>query len=208
MEDILDLYERPYDPDFPVVCIDEKLKPLLKEKRAQILPSPGHPAREDYEYDQTGSRNIFIHFEPLSGSCHVSVTERRTAKDWAEDMRHLADQEYPNAKRIIVVQDNLNTHKAASFYQAFEPAEARRLTQRFEFHNTPKHGSWLNMAEIGLSVLEKQCLCRRLGDGQVIEREVRAWEESHDHRLKVIDWRFRTADARIKLKRLYPTIEA
>lgn len=207
MEDILDVYQKPYDGDYPIVCIDEKLKALSTEKRPAMPPAPGRASRVDFEYKQSGATNLFIHFEPLTGRCHVSVKERRTSKDWADDMKRLADLEYPNAKKIILVEDNLNTHTPASFYKVFSPSEARRLTERFEFHHTPKHGSWLNMAEIALSVLQKECLARRFPDIATVEREVAAWELGRNQHLKIVDWRFQTKDARIKLKHLYPTVE-
>ena len=200
-------YTRPYDPQRPLVCMDEVPKQLLADKQAPIPMQPGQPARFDYEYERQGVANLFMFFEPLAGQRHVKVTDQRTGQDWAEVMRELADVWHPEAGKIVVVLDNLNTHTPASFYAAFAPEEARRLVERFEFHYTPKHGSWLNMAEIELSVLGRQCLNRRIPDKGTLSSEVNAWEEERNVKVVKVDWRFTTADARIKLKRLYPKIQ-
>ncbi len=206
MEDVLDVYARPYAPTRPLVCMDETNKQLLDETRAPLPMQPGHPARIDHEYQREGVANLFMFFEPLAGRRHVLVTARRTRQDWAIAMRELAEVWYPEAETIVVVLDNLNTHGPASFYEAFTPAEAHRLVQRFEFHYTPKHGSWLNMAEIELSVLGRQCLARRIPDQQLLAAEVANWETERNRKLVKVDWQFRTPDARIKLKHLYPKI--
>jgi hypothetical protein len=204
MEEILDLYQAPYDPQSPLVCMDEKSKQLIADTRAPLPSRPGAVAREDHEYERHGTCNLFIVFEPLQSWRHVEVTDRRTAVDWANFMKHLADVAYPHAERIRVVLDNLNTHQAGSFYEAFEPLEARRLALRFEFHYTPKHGSWLNMAEIELSALERMCLNQRLATQDTVKTEVSAWEQERNDKDVTVDWRFTTPDARIKLKTLYP----
>jgi hypothetical protein len=204
MEDVLTVYQRPYVPAHPVICMDETSKQLVSETRLPLPPEPSQPRREDYEYKRCGVANLFLFVEPLSGWREVQVTERRTRADWAEAMRVLADQHYPTAERITVVLDNLNTHGPASFYEAFAPAEARRLAERFEFHYTPKHGSWLNLAEIELSVLSRQCLDRRIGEIETLVDETRAWHQKRNTVSKTVEWHFTTADARIKLKRLYP----
>ena len=206
MEDVLDVYHRPYDPRFPQVCMDELSLQLLGEVRPPLPPRPGRVARVDYEYERHGVRNLFLAVEPLRGWRHVAATERRTKCDWATFMRELADVHYPAAERIILVLDNLNTHGPASFYEAFPPQEARRLVRRFEFHHTPVHGSWLNIAEIELSVLDRQCLARRIPDHAALVQEITAWEATRNAATSTIDWRFTTADARIKLKRLYPSL--
>ncbi len=208
MEDVLEVYTRPYDPRFPQVCMDELSKQLVEETRTPHPMRPGSPARYDTEYSRNGVRNVFVVTEPLRGWRCLEVTERRTRADWAEFMRTVADVHYPEAERIIVVLDNLNTHGPASFYEAFAPAEARRLTQRFEFHYTPKHGSWLNMAEIELSVLSRQCLQRRIPDHETLVEEVAAWTTTRNAARSTIDWRFTADDARIKLKRLYPALSS
>jgi hypothetical protein len=207
MEDVLTVYQRPYEPAQPVICMDETSKQVVGETRLPLPPEPGQPRREDYEYERRGVANLFLFAEPLSGWREVQVTERRTRTDWAEAMRVLADRHYPTAERITVVLDNLNTHGPASFYEAFAPAEARRLAERFEFHYTPKHGSWLNMAEIELSVLSRQCLDRRIGEIETLANETRAWKQKRNAASKTIEWHFTTADARIRLKRLYPVIK-
>jgi hypothetical protein len=207
MEDVLTVYQRPYAPTHPVICMDETSKQLVSETRLPLPLEPGQPQREDYEYERHGVANLFLFAEPLSGWREVQVTERRTRTDWAEAMRVLSDQHHPTAERITVVLDNLNTHGPASFYEAFAPAEARRLAERFEFHYTPKHGSWLNIAEIELSVLSRQCLDRRIGEVGVLRREIEAWQQRRNAANKSIDWQFTTAEARIKLKRLYPVIK-
>jgi hypothetical protein len=207
MEDVLEVYTNPYDPSRPVVCLDECGKQLVAEARVPLPAGPGQPARHDYEYERRGTANLFMLFEPLAGKRHVEVTDRRTAVDFAQVVRDLADIHYPEAKKIVLVMDNLNTHKLASLYQAFPPEEARRLAGRLEIHHTPKHGSWLNMAEIELSVLATQCLDRRIADMETLAREVSAWQDSRNAAGGTVDWRFSTADARIKLKRLYPSIK-
>jgi DDE superfamily endonuclease len=207
MEDVLTVYQRPYEPAQPVICMDETSKQVVGETRLPLPPEPGQPRREDYEYERRGVANLFLFAEPLSGWREVQVTERRTRTDWAEAMRVLSDRHYPTAERITVVLDNLNTHGPASFYEAFAPAEARRLAERFEFHYTPKHGSWLNMAEIELSVLSRQCLDRRIGEIETLANETRAWKQKRNAASKTIEWQFTTADARIRLKRLYPVIK-
>lgn len=207
MEDVLEVYARPYDPKQPVVCLDEASKQLVSETRTPIPPLPGQPERFDYEYERQGTANLFMVFEPLAGKRRVKVTERRTKVDFAQVIRELVDEQYPQAEKIVLVMDNLNTHKAASLYEAFEPDEARRLLERLEIHHTPKHGSWLDMAETELSVLSRQCLHRRIGDRATLVREVAAWEGHRNTAECKIDWRFTTKDARIKLKRLYPSIQ-
>jgi DDE superfamily endonuclease len=212
MEDVLEVYMRPYDPRFPQVCMDETSKQLLGEVRAPLPPraaTPEHrgtPARADHEYEREGTANLFLACEPLRGWRHVAVTARRTAVDWAHFIRDLVDVQYPQAERIVLVLDNLNTHRPASLYEAFAPAEARRLLARLEIHYTPKHGSWLDMAEIELSVLAQQCLDRRLATREELAHEVAAWEAERNVAAVTIDWRFTTDDARIKLKHLYPTL--
>jgi hypothetical protein len=207
MEDVLAVYQRPPDPAQPVICMDETSKQLVSETRISLPTGPGQPQREDYEYERHGVANLFLFCEPLTGWREVQVTERRTRIDWAVAMHELSDRYYPAAERITVVLDNLNTHGPASFYEAFAPEEARRLTERFEFHYTPKHGSWLNMAEIEFSALSRQCLDRRIGAAEVLRSEVRAWQQKRNAASKAIDWQFTAADARIKLKRLYPVIQ-
>jgi hypothetical protein len=206
MEDILAVYTQPADLKRPLVCMDEVPKQLLSDVKDPIPAQLGHRERFDYEYQRKGVANLFMFFEPFRGQRHVKVTDTRTRLDWAEAMRELSDEIHPEAEKIIVVLDNLNTHTPAAFYLAFEPAEARRLVKRFEFHFTPKHGSWLNMAEIELSVLSRQCLNRRIPDEQTLEHEVQAWTNERNMKVVKVDWRFSTADARIKLKRLYPKI--
>jgi hypothetical protein len=207
MEDILDVYTQPYDPKRPLVAMDEMPKQLLLDKREPMPTQPGQPQRFDYEYQRQGVADLFLCFEPLTGKRYIKVTDQRTRQDWAEVMRELADVRYPDAQTIVVVLANLNTHSPASFYQAFEPEEARRLAQRFEFHFTPVHGSWLNVAEIELSVLARQCLNRRIPDKATLIREVQAWQNERNAQVVKVDWRFTTADARIKLKHLYPKID-
>ncbi len=206
MEDILELYTRQEDPQRPLVCMDEVPKQLLSDVRDPIPARPERKLRVDYEYRRRGVANLFMFLEPFQGQRHVMATHTRTRVDWAEAMRELSDEIHPNAEKIIVVLDNLNTHTPAAFYQAFEPEEARRLVNRFEFHFTPKHGSWLNMAEIELSVLSRQCLRHRIPDEPTLDREVQAWTRERNSKVVKVDWRFSTADARIKLKRLYPMI--
>ncbi len=206
MEDILALYTQPEDPKRPLVCMDEVPKQLLSDVRPSIPAQPGKPARVDYEYQRNGVANLFMFFEPFRGQRHVKVTDTRTRVDWAQAMKMLSDEIHPEAEKIIVVLDNLNTHTPAAFYLAFEPEEARRLVNRFEFHFTPKHGSWLNMAEIELSVLSRQCINQRIPDNQTLCHQVHAWEQDRNYKFVKVDWRFSTADARFKLKRLYPKI--
>lgn len=207
MEDVLDVYCLGYDPRRPLVCMDEQSRQLIKETRMPLAAAPGKSQREDYEYERNGTANLFMFVAPLTGWRQVTVTERRTAVDWAHQIRDLVDVHYPQAERIRLVMDNLNTHKVASLYEAFAPAEARRIAQRLEIHHTPKHGSWLNIAEIELSALTQQCLDRRLPDIDTLRRETTAWATERNARQKGVDWRFTTTDARIKLKRLYPQIK-
>jgi transposase len=207
MEDVLEVYHRPYDPKRPVVCLDEASKQLVGEVAQPIPAEPGRPERFDYEYVRNGTANLFMASEPLLGWRAVQVTERRTARDYAQVLSWLAEEVYPDADKIVLVQDNLNTHKLASLYEAFEPERARRIAERFEVHYTPKHGSWLNMAEIELSVLSGQCLDRRISNREELRQEVSAWEAERNERQVGVDWRFTTADARIKLRRLYPTVQ-
>jgi transposase len=206
MEEVLQLYTSPFDPDYPLVCFDESSKQLISETREPLPPQPGQPERFDYEYQREGVSNLFMFFEPLTGDRHVEVTDQRTSIDYAQQMKYLVDERHPQAKKIRVVQDNLNTHVKASLYKAFAPAEARRILDKLEFHYTPKHGSWLNMAEIELSVLNRQCLDRRISDKDVLTNEVAAWEKRRNQNFSPVDWRFTTEDARIKLKRLYPSV--
>jgi transposase len=206
MEDVLEVYHRPHDARRPLVCFDEQSKQLIREIRQPVPAAPGRPQRIDYEYERNGTANLFMVFEPLAGRRRVKVTDRRTAIDFAEVIRETVDS-YPAADKIVLVMDNLNTHKMASLYEAFPPEEARRLIDRLEIHYTPKHGSWLNMAETELSVLTKQCLNRRLADQPTLVRETAAWEMYRNTARCRIDWQFTTADARIKLKRLYPSIQ-
>jgi len=206
MEAVLDVYTQPYDPHYPVICMDESSKQLVGETRQPLPVEPGQPARYDYEYQRNGVCNLFLFCEPLVGWRHIEVTERRTQHDWAWAMKTLVDDYYPAADRIRVVLDNLNTHVPASLYATFPPAEAHRLLRRLEFHYTPKHGSWLNIAEIEFSVLSRQCLERRIGSKATLIREVAAWEARRNADPTPVTWRFTTRDARIKLKRLYPEI--
>jgi hypothetical protein len=207
MEDVLEVYKRPYDPARPVVCLDETSKQLIGETRTPVPAEPGQVQRIDYEYERKGTANLFMVFEPLAGRRWVEVTARRTAVDFAAVVRRLADEYYPQAEKIVLVMDNLNTHKLASLYEAFTPEEARRLAERLEIHYTPKHGSWLDMAETELSVLARQCLNRRIDSLEVLIREIRAWEKQRNEAACKINWRFTTKDARIKLKRLYPSFQ-
>jgi hypothetical protein len=204
MEDVLEVYHRPHDPDCPVVCLDETSKQLIAETRTPIEAKPGRPARYDHEYRRNGTANPFMLFAPLEGWRHVEVTDQRTALDFARVLKELSDTHFPNAPKILLVRDNLNTHKPASLHEAFPAAEARRLVERFEWHYTPKHGSWLNMAESELSVLSSQCLDRRIPDKDKLTEEVAAWQGDRNKKHTKADWQFTTADARIKLKRLYP----
>ena len=204
MEDVLDVYERPYDPHRPVVCFDETSKQLIEETRLPIPAVPGHRERYDYEYKRNETRNLFMFFEPLRGWRHLEVTERRTAVDSANQMKWLVDRVYPHAEMICVVLDNLNTHNIASLYKTFEPSEARRIATRVEFHHTPKHGSWLDMAEIEFSVFARQCLNRRIPDELTLKRECAALELERNRVHASVNWQFTSRDARIKLKSLYP----
>jgi hypothetical protein len=206
MEDVLELYAMPYDPKRPLVCFDEHLVQLIMEKRRPLPAKPGQPERFDYEYQRNGTRNLFVFFQPLAAWRHVRVTERRTKIDFAHCMQYLVDERFPEADKILLVQDNLNTHTPASLYEAFEPAEAKRISNRLEFHYTPKHGSWLNMVEIEIGILCEQCLDDRIPDEDTLRREIAAWEAARNEQQATIDWSFGTADARIKLKRLYPNI--
>ncbi|MBA0087761.1 MAG: IS630 family transposase, partial [Acidobacteria bacterium Pan2503] len=204
MEDVLEVYQRPHDPQRPLVCLDETSKQLIVETRAPIPAKPGRKARHDYEYERNGVANLFMVFAPLEGWRLVKVTDRHTAIDYAHMLRDLSDVHFPDAAKIALVQDNLNTHKPASLYEAFPAAEARRLVERFEWHYTPKHGSWLNMAESELGVLASQCLDRRIADKQILTHEVNAWQRHRNKHHAKANWQFTTADARVKLKRLYP----
>ena len=206
MEDILEVYQRPYDPHRPLVCVDETSKQLIAETRVPIAAKPGQPGRHDYEYRRNGTANLFMMFAPLEGWRHVKVTDRHTALDYAQVLKELSDTHFPGSAKIVLVQDNLNTHKPASLYEAFPPAEARRLVERFEWHYTPKHGSWLDMAESELGVLSSQCLDRRIPDQQMLKEEVEAWHAERNRKHAKADWQFTTADARVKLKRLYPAL--
>lgn len=207
MEDVLDVYTRPYDPRLPQVCLDEVSKQLLRDVRTPLPVRPGQVARIDAEYERQGVVNCFLVCEPLTGHRHVTVTDQRTKLDFAHQIQTLVDVHYPEAERIVLVMDNLNTHTPAALYEAFPPPEAKRLTDKLEIHYTPKHGSWLNMAEIELSVLSRQCLDQRVPDRVTLEREVAAWEARRNASAGAINWRFTTDDARIKLKRLYPLHE-
>ena len=206
MEEVLDIYKQPYDSKRPVICIDESSKQLIKEIRQPLPMKPGDVEKFDTEYERNGTASIFMAFEPLQGLRFTKTTDRRTRTDWAFYMRDLIDNKYSGAEKIIFVMDNLNIHHKASLYEAFEPAEAKRVADRFEIHYTPKHGSWLNMAEIELSHLSRQCLEQRLGERVILEEEVKAWTESRNEKKVVAKWQFTTADARIKLRQLYPTI--
>jgi hypothetical protein len=205
MEDVLSVYTRPFDPKRPLICLDEKPLQLLGEVASPLPVAPGQPRKEDYEYQRNGTTNLFMLFDPLSGWRSVKVTDRRTKQDWAKLIRELVDVHYPQADQIVLMMDNLNTHSPASLYETFPPEEAHRLAQKLEIHFTPKHGSWLNMAEIELSLLSKQCLDRRLPDQDTLRREVKAWEERRNASHTKTIWRFTTADARVKLKKLYPS---
>jgi hypothetical protein len=207
METVLDVYQRPYDPEYPVLCMDETGKQLVAETRQPLPPLPGEPERCDYECERHGTADIFLFTEPLGGWRHVSVTERHTKRDWALQVRELLDVRCPKARRVILVSDNLNTHDYASLYEAFTPAEARRLRARLEMVHTPKHGSWLNIAEIELNVLSRQCFCQMIGAECALREQVAAWESDRNTKQKGVDWQFTTADARVKLKRLYPRIQ-
>jgi len=207
MENVLEVYTRPYDAKRPVVCFDEKSKQLVEEICTPIPAAPGRVECHDYEYVRNGTANLFMMVEPLGGWRKVNVTTRRTKADFAGQMKELVDVYYPNVEKITLVMDNLNTHRLSTLYETVEPAEARRLIEKIEVVHTPKHGSWLNMAECELSVLEKQCLGDRIRDSETLQRRIEPWNEDRNRRSKKINWQFRTADARIKLRRLYPQIE-
>jgi len=206
MEDILEVYRRPCNPEEPMVCMDETSKQLIKETKQTIPAEPGIPARYDYEYERNGVCNLFMFYEPFGGRRYVSITDHRKKVDWALQIKELLDNQYPTAKKVVLVMDNLNTHTGASLYETFPPYEARRLLERLDIHYTPKHGSWLNIAEIELRVLFGQCLNRRLPDKQTLQNEVTQWQNQRNSRQAKVDWRFSTDNARIKLKRLYPTL--
>jgi len=207
MEDVLEVYKLPYDANRPLICMDEMPKQLLADKREPVASQAGTPARQDYEYERNGVADLFMLFEPLQGKRFVEVTEKRRKVEWATVMKQLSDVQYPQAEKIIVVLDNLNTHSPSAFYETFEPEEARRLLERFEFHFTPKHGSWLNMAEIELSALVRQCLDRRLPDIETLTDEVQAWQQQRNDEVVKVLWQFTTTDARTRLKHLYPKIQ-
>ena len=206
MENVLDVYKRPYDSNYPVVCMDESSKQQIKEIRDPLPAVPGKPQRYDTEYERNGVSNMFIFFEPLAGYRNIQVTDTRTAIDWAMQIKKLVDKSYPDAKKIVLVMDNLNTHAGASLYKTFTPEEAHRILERLEIHYTPKHGSWLNMAEIEFSILSKQCLDRRIPNQKKLKKEISAWVKKRNLISSPMQWRFTTKDARIKLKKLYPTI--
>jgi hypothetical protein len=208
MEDVLEVYHRPYDPLRPMVCLDETSKQLIAEVREPLPLQPGRTAKYDSEYERRGTANLFMAVEPLAGKRTVRVTDRRTKIDWAQFVKFLLTTVYPEVAIVVLVMDNLNTHSVGSLYEAFDPATARALAERLEIHHTPKHGSWLNMAETELSVLSRQCLDRRIDCQEAMAREVTAWEHDRNRRETKIDWQFTTADARIKLKRLYPSFQS
>lgn len=205
MEDILEVYTRPFDPQRPLVCMDESSKQLLAEIRMPLSPQPGQLERYDYEYSRNGVATLFVAFEPLAGWRHVEVTQQRTRQDWARFVRDLLDVRYAEAERVVLVMDNLNTHSGASLYETFPAEEAWRLLQRLEIHYTPKHGSWLNMAEGELSVLQRQCLDRRMGTVEFLKQEIAAWQAERNQKGIGANWRFTTQEARIKLRKLYPS---
>ena len=208
MEDVLDIYQRPKDTAMPIVCVDETSKQHLKETRQPLPITQGRPNRYDSEYQRNGVSNLFMIFAPLQGFRHVEVTDQRTSIDFAHVCRDIVDIHFPEAEKVMLVCDNLNTHKSTSLYKAFTPDEARRIDEKLEFHYTPKHGSWLNMAEIEFSVLSRQCLSRRIPDQQTLKCEVQAWQNRRNQQRATVHWRFTTQDARIKLKRLYPSTDA
>jgi len=205
MEDVLDLYEEPYDAAYPCICFDEKPYQLIGETRIPLPPEPGKPLRYDYGYQRNGTANLFIILEPAAGQRHIVVTQRRTKEDFAGMMRLIADELYPDAIKIRIVMDNLNTHNPSSLYERFEPEEARRILRRLEFHYTPKHASWLNMAEIEISVLSGQCIGRRIGDTETLKKEISAWEKERNKQSAKVIWRFTNTEARVRLERLYPS---
>lgn len=206
MEDVLEVYHRDYSQDEVLVCVDETSKQHIRETRVPLPARPGEAAKYDYEYERNGVSNLFMVFAPLEGWRHVKVTDRHTKVDWAHLMRDLVDIHYPDKTTIILVMDNLNTHKLGSLYEAFEPREARRIAERLEIHYTPKHGSWLDMAEIEIGVLSRQCLNRRIPDQATLQLEIAAWQQERNQRAVQVDWRFTSQDARIKLKSLYPSL--
>jgi DDE superfamily endonuclease len=206
MEQVLDVYKRQYDRAFPVICMDESPKQLIKETRISVPMKPGQLARQDFEYERCGVANIFLASEPLKGKRYVEVTERRTKADWAVFIKQIADEWYKEASKITLVMDNLATHKASALYEVYRPQEAKRIWDRFEFVYTPKHGSWLNMAEIELNVLMGQCLNRRIDNMKTMKQEVHAWKEHRNNKKAIINWQFTNKEARVRLKRLYPTI--
>jgi hypothetical protein len=207
MEDVLDVYHRPYDPKRPTVCLDEMSKELHGSPHGSLPIQPGEAKREDYEYSREGTCNLFLKVEPLRGWRRVHVTDRRTKLDFAEQLRILVDEDFPDAEVVVLVTDNLNTHSPACLYERFDPAEARRIATKLEWHYTPEHGSWLNTAECELSVLSRQCVSRRIADKQTLCREIAAWEAKRNQAQVGVDWQFTAADARIKLKRLYPVVK-
>jgi DDE superfamily endonuclease len=207
MEDVLDVYHRPFDPARPLVCVDEVPVQLVGEARAPLPARPGTPARYDYEYKRNGTANVFMAFQPLTGWRHAEVTDRRTATDFAELLRWLVEDIHAEAETVVLVTDNLNTHGPGCLYEAFDPGRARRIARRIEWHYTPRHGSWLNVAEVELAALSRQCLARRLGSMAELRREVEAWEEDRNARMVEAQWQFTTAKARIKLRRLYPSVQ-
>ncbi|WP_406543935.1 IS630 family transposase [Pseudobutyrivibrio sp.] len=206
MEDVLDVYERAYNPNIPVVCMDEKPYQLLGEVRKPLPMRPGNDAIIDSEYKRNGTCSIFAFIEPLGGNHHVSVREHRTATDWAEEIKYLVDVMYPDVEKIVLVMDNLNTHRPASLYKLLPPAEARRILKKLEIHYTPKHGSWLDIAEIELNVMTRQCLSRRISNIDLLTKELSTWEYERNSNKATVDWQFKTSDARIKLKSLYPVL--
>jgi len=206
MEDVLEVYSRPYDPDFPVVCMDESCKQMIGDVSKPVPAAPGHPQLVDHEYVRNGVAEIFLEVEPLAGRRHVEVTERRGRLEWAEFVRAMLEERYPHAKKVVLVMDNLNTHNVASFYERFPAGEAKRLAERLEIHYTPKHGSWLDIAEIELSTLARQCLNRRIETMETMRKEIRAWNSDRNNKQTKVNWQFTCADARIKLRRLYPSI--
>ena len=208
MEDVLDVYQKPYNEKVPVICMDETSKQLIKETRVPIDAKPGSLQKFDTEYERNGTQNIFISFEPLVGKRYTEITNQRTKIDWANFIKNLVDVNYAEAEKIILVCDNLNTHSGGSLYEAFPPEEALRILKKIEFHYTPKHGSWLNMAELELSHLSRQCLDRRIPDRKTLVREISVWQQQRNKEACVVDWRFTTAEARIRLKRLYPTLSS
>lgn len=208
MEDVLEVYKRPFNPEKPLVCMDETTKQLVKETHLTIAAEPGIPARYDHEYERNGVCDLFMFYEPFGGKRYVSVTDHRTRVDWAVEIKKLLDNHYPEAEKVVLVMDNLNTHTGASLYETFPPDEARRVLDRLEIHYTPKHGSWLNIAEIELRVITGQCLNRRIPDKKTLKREVTRWQKQRNFLPSKVNWHFTTDNARIKLKRLYPTLSS